>query len=178
MEWLGDVPEHWETTKVKNVFKLIIEPAPKNNDFELLSVYTEIGVKPRRELEERGNKASTTDGYWLVKKGDIVVNKLLAWMGAIGVSNYNGVTSQAYDILRAKVPIDSNFYHYLFRNEACISDLRKHSRGIMDMRLRLYFDRFGDIIIPFPDFSEQQKIVRFLDYKTALTDKAINIKQK
>lgn len=48
----------------------------------------------------------------------------------------------------------------------------------MDMRLRLYFDKFGDIIIPFPDFSEQQKIVRFLDYKTALTDKAINIKQK
>lgn len=94
---------------MKNVFKLIIEPAPKNNDFELLSVYTEIGVKPRRELEERGNKASTTDGYWLVKKGDIVVNKLLAWMGAIGVSNYNGVTSPAYDILTAKVPIDSNF---------------------------------------------------------------------
>ena len=85
---------------------MIIEPAPKNNNHELLSLYTDIGVKPRAELEERGNKASTTDGYWLVKRGDIVVNKLLAWMGAIGISNYDGVTSPAYDILRAIRPID------------------------------------------------------------------------
>jgi len=177
-EWLGEIPEHWVVTKVKNVFRLVTEPSPKNNDFELLSVYTDIGVKPRKELEERGNKASTTDGYWFVKKRDIVVNKLLAWMGAIGVSNYDGVTSPAYDILRAKVQLESNFYHYLFRNEACISELKKHSRGIMDMRLRLYFDKFGDIMIPFPDFSEQQKIVSFLDRKTAQIDQAIGIKEK
>lgn len=177
-EWLGDIPEQWEVKKVKNVFRLVTEPAPKNNDFELLSVYTDIGVKPRAELEERGNKASTTDGYWFVKKGDIVVNKLLAWMGAIGVSNYDGVTSPAYDILRAKVQIDSNFFHYLFRNESCISELKKHSRGIMDMRLRLYFDKFGDVIVPFPSFLEQQKIVEFLDRKTTLIDQAIGIKQK
>lgn len=178
VEWLREIPDHWEATKVKNVFRLVIEPAPKNNKFELLSVYTDIGVKPRRELEERGNKSSTTDGYWFVKKGDLVVNKLLAWMGAIGVSNYDGVTSPAYDILRAKVKIDSNFFHYLFRNSACISELKRHSRGIMDMRLRLYFDKFGDIIIPFPNFLEQQKIVNFLDRKTALIDQAIDIKQK
>lgn len=178
VEWLGEIPEHWEVTKVKNVFRLVMEPSPKNNDFELLSVYTEIGVKPRKDLEERGNKASSTDGYWFVKKGDIVVNKLLAWMGAIGVSNYDGVTSPAYDILRAKVQLESNYYHYLFRNEVCVSELKKHSRGIMDMRLRLYFDKFGDVMIPFPAFSEQQKIVSFLDRKTAQIESAIAIKQK
>ncbi len=178
VEWLGEVPESWEIRKVKSVFRLVVEPAPKNNDFELLSVYTDIGVKPRKELEERGNKASTTDGYWFVKKGDIVVNKLLAWMGAIGVSNYNGVTSPAYDILRAKVKIEGNYFHYLFRNSACISELKRHSRGIMDMRLRLYFDKFGDIIIPFPDYITQKKIVDFLDRKTAQVDYAISIKEK
>ncbi|WP_176767739.1 restriction endonuclease subunit S [Daejeonella rubra] len=178
VEWLGEIPEEWQTTKVKNVFTLIIDPAPKNNAFELLSVYTDIGVKPRRELEERGNKASTTDGYWFVKKGDIVVNKLLAWMGAIGVSNYDGVTSPAYDILRAKIKIESNFFHYLFRNDACISELKRHSRGIMDMRLRLYFDKFGDIIIPFPKYEEQLNIVSFLDRKTAIIDQAIGINEK
>lgn len=177
-EWLGEIPEHWQATKVKNVFRLVAEPAHVNNDFELLSVYTDIGVKPRRELEERGNKASTTDGYWLVKKGDVVVNKLLAWMGAIGVSNYDGVTSPAYDILRAKVHIESNFYHYLFRNSACISELKKHSRGIMDMRLRLYFDKFGDIIIPYPNYEEQKEIVNFLDDKTTKIDQAIAIKEQ
>jgi len=178
VEWIGEVPEHWKVTRVKNVFRLIVEPAPKRNDFELLSVYTDIGVKPRKELEERGNKASTTDGYWFVKKGDIVVNKLLAWMGAIGVSDYNGVTSPAYDILRAKTKIDSKYFHFLFRTKTCVSELRKHSRGIMDMRLRLYFDKFGDILIPFPEFQEQQKIVEFIDQKSAQIANAINLKEQ
>ena len=112
VEWLGQVPAHWEIKRVKSLFRLIVEPAPVNNQQILLSLYTDIGVKPRSELEERGNKASTTDGYLQVKKDDIVVNKLLAWMGAVGVSNYDGVTSPAYDIIRPFKQINSVFYHY------------------------------------------------------------------
>jgi type I restriction enzyme S subunit len=53
-----------------------------------------------------------------VKKGDIVVNKLLAWRGAIGLSKYEGVTSPAYDILRKINPMtDERFFVYLFRTE-------------------------------------------------------------
>lgn len=163
VEWIGEIPEHWEIIKVKNLFKLIIEPAPKNNDLELLSVYTDIGVKPRKELEERGNKASTTDGYWKVKKGDIIVNKLLAWMGAIGLSNYDGVTSPAYDILRATKPLNPYIYHLLFRSPTCSAELKKHSRGIMDMRLRLYFDKFGDVLVPYAPIAEQNEIIKYIE---------------
>lgn len=177
-DWIGEVPKHWDVLRTKNVFRLVAEPAPKNNDEELLSVYSDIGVKPRRELEERGNKASTTDGYWIVKKGDVIVNKLLAWMGAIGVSDYDGVTSPAYDILRARKPIDSKFYHYLFRTQICIDKLKKHSKGIMEMRLRLYFDEFGNIKIPYPSIEEQNRIVDFLDRITSDIDQAIAKKQR
>jgi type I restriction enzyme, S subunit len=177
-DWLGAIPQHWQLLRTKSIFRLVAEPAPKNNDEELLSVYSDIGVKPRRELEERGNKASTTDGYWLVKKGDIIVNKLLAWMGAIGLSEYDGVTSPAYDILRAYKPINSKFYHYLFRNPICINKLKKHSKGIMEMRLRLYFDEFGNIKIPYPPIEDQNRIVKFLDRKTAEIDQAIEQKQR
>lgn len=163
VEWIGQIPEHWEIIKVKNLFKLIIEPAPKNNDLELLSVYTDIGVKPRKELEERGNKASTTDGYWKVRKGDIIVNKLLAWMGAIGLSNYDGVTSPAYDILRAIKPLNPYIYHLLFRSPTCSAELKKHSRGIMYMRLRLYFDKFGDVLVPYAPITEQNEIIKYIE---------------
>jgi type I restriction enzyme S subunit len=71
--WLGEIPAHWEVKKTKYLFFLSTEKAPKNNDYELLSLYTDIGVKPRKELEQRGNKATTTDDYFIVKKGDIVV---------------------------------------------------------------------------------------------------------
>jgi type I restriction enzyme S subunit len=157
---------------------LIIEPAPINNNHELLSVYTEIGVKPRKELEEKGNKASTTDGYWMVKKGDFIVNKLLAWMGAIGLSDYDGVTSPAYDILRPILDIDGRFFHLFFRTKFCTSELKKHSRGIMEMRLRLYFDKFGVIKIPFPSKNEQTAIVAHIETQSAKIDKAIDIQQQ
>ena len=176
-EWLGEIPAHWKLLRVKNIFNLVMEPSEINNSHELLSVYTDIGVKPRRELEERGNKASTTDGYWIVKKGDIVVNKLLAWMGAIGLSNYDGVTSPAYDILRPNRPIEGMFYHLLFRSSFCSTELKKHSRGIMDMRLRLYFDRFGVIEVPYPPLEEQTKIISFIERQFSKVDSLIDLQQ-
>ena len=178
VDWLGEIPSDWDLLKVKNIFRLVMKFAPKNNDCELLSVYTDIGVKPRKELEERGNRATTTDGYLIVEKGDIVVNKLLAWMGAIGLSDYDGVTSPAYDILKPKIPIEGIFYHLLFRSPQCTSELRRYSRGIMDMRLRLYFDKFGDVVVPYPNIKVQKKIVSFLAEKTAQIDQAISLKQQ
>ena len=178
VEWLGEIPSHWEIRKVKNIFKLIIDPAPIGNKEKLLSIYTDIGVKPRSELIEKGNKASKIDGYLKVKKGDFIVNKLLAWMGAIGLSEYKGVTSPAYDILRAKIPIIGKFYHELFRLNVFSEEMKKYSRGIMDMRLRLYFDKFGDILIPLPPKDEQEKIVEYIENKISKIDKLINLEQE
>ncbi|MFL9782478.1 restriction endonuclease subunit S [Vibrio cyclitrophicus] len=163
VEWLKEVPEHWEVLPTKRLFKLVAEPSEPNNDHELLSVYTAIGVAPRRELEQKGNKASSTDGYWLVKKGDIIVNKLLAWMGAVGYSNYDGVTSPAYDILRKIKSINPKFYHYLFRQEFTQQEFKRWSRGIMEMRLRLYFEELGRIFMPVPPVEEQNAIVEKIE---------------
>jgi type I restriction enzyme, S subunit len=169
--WLGKIPVHWSVKRVKYIFNLVSEPAPEDNDFELLSLYTDIGVKPRKELEARGNKASSTDNYWLVRRGDLVVNKLLAWMGAFGVSEYEGVTSPAYDILRPVHNVEPFFYHYLFRSGICLPEIRRRSYGIMDMRLRLYFDRFGDMAVPVPPYPEQIKIVAAISDQTERFDR-------
>lgn len=169
-DWLGEIPEHWETYRTKFLFSLITQPSSKNNNHELLSIYTDIGVKPRKELEEKGNKASSTDGYWLVKKGDFIVNKLLAWMGAIGLSEYDGVTSPAYDILRKNKSLDEYFYNYLFRCGVLLEEIKKHSKGIMEMRLRLYFTEFSKIFLVYPPLEEQQKIVSYLDEQTKIID--------
>jgi len=178
VEWLREIPAHWKITRVKNIFRLVMEPSEINNDHELLSIYTAIGVRPRKDLEEKGNKASTTDGYWLVKKGDFIVNKLLAWMGAIGISEYEGVTSPAYDILRATKPLDGYFYHYLFRTAACSEELKTHSRGIMEMRLRLYFDKFGVVEVPYPPKEEQTAIVTHIEAESSKIDQAIDLQQQ
>jgi type I restriction enzyme S subunit len=173
-EWDQEIPKNWQETRVKNIFKLITDLAPNNNNFELLSLYASIGVRPKKDMEQRGNKSVTTDGYWLVQKGDIIVNKLLAWMGSIGLSEYDGVTSPAYDILRkSNEKTDQRFYTYLFRTEKAQAIFKKQSRGIMDVRLRLYFDKFGAISVPFPPPDEQKAIADYLDTKTAQIDQII-----
>lgn len=178
VEWLGEVPEHWEMKKTKSIFRLITDSAPADNNYELLSIYTDIGVKPRKDLEEKGNKASTTDGYWKVEIGDLIVNKLLAWMGAIGYSAYEGVTSPAYDILRPSNDIYSMYYHYLFRTKIAQQEFKRWSRGIMEMRLRLYFDELGNLFMPVPSIDEQKQIIDFLDRETARIDTLITKQQR
>ena len=173
VEWLGDVPAHWEVRRTKSFFRLRTEKSGVAHGRELLSIYTHIGVRPRKDLEEKGNKASSTDDYWIVKRGDLIANKLLAWMGAIGVSHYDGVTSPAYDILMPIGNLVSDYYHHLFRTRLYLQQFKQRSRGIMDMRLRLYFDQLGLIPIPVPPVDVQQAIVDYLDKAAAHIDAAI-----
>ena len=165
--WLGDIPQHWDVRRTKNVFRLRTQKSGLAHGKELLSIYTHIGVRPRKDLEQKGNKASTTDDYWIVQKGDLIVNKLLAWMGAVGLSEYEGVTSPAYDILMPIRPLCSDYYHHLFRTKLYLQLFKQRSRGIMDMRLRLYFDQLGQIPVPFPPVDEQAAIVAFYVEATA-----------
>lgn len=175
-EWIDQTPSEWQELRVKDLFRLVTDKAPLDNDHELLSLYASIGVRPRKDLEARGNKASSTDGYWLVKKGDIVVNKLLAWMGSVGLSEYDGVTSPAYDVLRKTSKlVDVRYFSYLFRTEIAKQIFKRNSRGIMDMRLRLYFDKLGAITVPVPPFSTQQAIATYIDTKTAQIDRQIDL---
>ena len=160
------------------MFRLRTELSGIAHGRELLSVYSHIGVRPRKELEEKGNKASTTDDYWIVKHGDLIANKLLAWMGGIGVSHYDGVTSPAYDILMPVVDLVSDYYHFLFRTSTYQQQFKQRSKGIMDMRLRLYFDQFGQIPVVVPPPEEQRTIVGFLHEALSTLDIALRNERK
>lgn len=178
-EWVDQTPSEWQEQRVKDLFRLVTDKAPVDNDHELLSLYASIGVRPRKDLDARGNKASSTDGYWMVKKGDIVVNKLLAWMGSVGLSEYDGVTSPAYDVLRKTSKlVDVRYFSYLFRTEIAKQIFKRNSRGIMDMRLRLYFDKLGAITVPLPPFSTQCAIATYIDTKAAQIDRQIDLLSK
>jgi len=179
VSWLGAIPKDWDVGRTKRVFRLRTEKSLPGHGQELLSIYTHIGVRPRKDLEEKGNKATTTDGYWIVKKGDIIVNKLLTWMGAIGVSHYEGVTSPAYDILMpVGTNIASDYYHYLFRTATYLQQFKCRSRGIMDMRLRLYFDQFGQIPLPIPPQADQEAIVRYLNANSRIVNRFVQNRRR
>lgn len=166
VEWIGEIPEHWEEKKIKYLFYEANE-RNFNEDATLLSLFTSIGVKPRKEMEQKGNKAQTVINYKIVRKKDIVVNKLLAWMGAIGLSEYNGVTSPDYDVYRPlnTEKVEELYYHYYFRNHYFKGDCFKFGRGIMMMRWRTYPEQLKSILVPVPPKEEQIQIANYIEYK-------------
>lgn len=92
------IPVHWSISQNRYLFSLRDEKNYKPlEEVRLLSLYTDLGVFPHGEQAERGNKAVKAEGYKVVYENDIVVNIILAWMGAIGRSAYDGVTSPALD---------------------------------------------------------------------------------
>ena len=178
-EWIGKIPAHWEYVRVQRLFEIVDE---RNDDPNacLLSLYTSLGVKPRSELEEKGNKAATVMNYKIVKKDDIIVNKLLAWMGAIGYSDYEGVTSPDYDVYRAKkdAPVVKTYYNEYFRHTCFNGDCYKYGHGIMLMRWRTYPEELLRIKVPNPPLEEQREIAEYLDEKCSEIDKLIAKKEE
>ena len=167
VEWLGKIPNHWMIRRIKNLFELRNEKNYESlEDVNLISLYTDKGVVQHSDLTETtGNKAVTADGYKIVKEDDIVVNIILCWMGAVGRSAYNGVTSPAYDVYKPLHDTNSKYYHYLFRTSQFNGECYRYGRGIMLMRWRTYSTEFRAISVPLPPEDEQERIVEFLDKK-------------
>ena len=179
IDWVGEIPEHWEVRRIGRLFRLRDEKNYKPmEEVQLLSLYTGIGVFPHGEQEERGNKAVTVEGYKVVHKDDIVVNIILAWMGAIGVSDYDGVTSPAYDVyIPDFTKVVPHYFHYVFRTKGIAAECYKYGRGIMMMRWRTYSSEFKQISVPYPSIEEQHKIASYLDTKCSEIDSLIALKQ-
>lgn len=180
VEWIGEIPAHWGVTRIKNMFELRNE---RNDEADLtkvnlISLYTDLGVVQHSDLTATtGNRAVTAEGYKIVRKNDIVVNIILCWMGAVGMSQYDGVTSPAYDIYRPLKDTNSEYYHYLFRTNRFNGECYRYGRGIMMMRWRTYSTEFRAINIPCPPAEEQKKIVAHLNEKCNKIDQLIAIKQ-
>lgn len=177
VEWIGEIPKHWSVKKIKTLFSLRDERNYKPlNEVNLISLYTKLGVVQNKDVNyASGNHARTADGYKIVYKNDIIVNIILCWMGAIGMSNYNGVTSPAYDIYIPHKGICSKYFHYLFRTKRFSGECYKAGKGIMAMRWRTYSPQFKNIEVPVPPEIEQIQIADYLDELCAKFDDSIQL---
>lgn len=173
--WFGELPKHWVMQRIKTLFDLRDERSYLPlEEVNLISLYANSGVHQHADIEHTtGNKARNADGYKVVKKEDIIVNILLCWMGAIGRSDYDGVTSPAYDVYKPKDGVNSHYYHYLFRTPLFSGECYKAGKGIMSMRWRTYSPQFRTIVVPVPPRTEQDQIVRFLDWKVSAINRLI-----
>ena len=170
VEWLGDVPEHWEVLPNRALFKESKER--EHTEEPMLSVTIKDGVIHQWDLLAESSKKDTANqdksAYKLVRPGDIAYNKMRAWQGAVGVSEYQGIVSPAYVVERPREGISARYLHYLLRTPAFATEAERWSYGITSDMWSLRPEHFKLIYGCVPSLSEQTAIVRFLDDATAI----------
>ena len=148
----------------------------------MLSVTITKGVIRQRALLANSSKKDSSNqdksAYKLVRLGDIAYNKMRAWQGAIGVSDYQGIVSPAYVVERPRKGTSSRYLHYLLRTPAFAKEAERWSYGITSDMWSLRPEHFKMIYGCLPPLHEQAAIVRYLDHADRRIRRYIRAKQK
>lgn len=172
VEWIEDVPSHWEVKKFKRVFYEIKKRSNPELNCGSIS-FGKVVYKDDEKIPE-----STKRSYQVVQKGDFLVNPLNLNYDLISLrialSDINVVVSSGYIVLSNSVKLDKTFYKY-FLHRFDVAFMKLLGSGV---RQTLNWNDIANCDLIFPPLSEQTAIAAFLDRKTALIDQAIDIKQK
>ena len=173
VKWLGDIPVHWETIKLRQLLHLV--SAKNHPELPLLSVVREQGVIVRDVTDKETNHNYIPDdlsGYKMVKKGQFVMNKMKAWQGSYGISDYTGIVSPAYFIFDVSFE-NLEYFHYAIRSKVYVNFFAQASDGIRVGQWDLQMDKMKEIPFIVPTADEQIVIVEYIQKALSKYDEAI-----
>lgn len=179
VEWLGEIPKSWELSRLGKI--LTNKSERGRSDLDLLSITREKGVIVRDlENEEENHNFIPDDlsNYKVLRQGQFGMNKMKAWQGSYGVSPQDGIVSPAYFVFDLEGNLNPRFFHLAIRSKLYVSFFGAASDGVRIGQWDLSKERMKNIPFLIPPLPEQKAIAEFLDKKTALIDKAIQIKEK
>jgi len=185
LDWLGEIPKHW---KVQRCATLFIEKDERGEpELPLLNVSLNTGVTLRVFSEDKiESMASNLGTMKIAREGDLVFNKMRFWQGAAGIAPVDGLVSPDYTVATISDLLLPDYAEKLFRISLFNAIVRRYSYGMVDDRLRLYWDGFKNIRIPLPPLAEQEAIITHIQahqsranaLKTALRDSIALLKER
>lgn len=158
-EWLGEIPADWGVERAKNLFTVRDERSDDGSE-ELLTVSHITGVTPRSEKDVYMFEADDKAGYKRCLPGDLAINTLWAWMGAMGVSGLEGIVSPDYHVYTSNGQLLPDYIDLLCRSRPFVAEVNRWSKGVWSSRLRLYPENFFEMRLPVPSQDEQRAILR------------------
>ena len=168
LDWLGEMPEHWQLVRNGRVFAQRNESG--HPELPILEVSLRRGVRVRG-FGSSGRKQVMSDRslYKRAAQGDIAYNMMRMRQGAVGVAPTDGLVSPAYIIAKPMPEIDSRYFDHLYHTGSYMTEVDKYSRGIVKDRNRLYWEDFKQMPSPCPPSDEQAAIADALDRRMATT---------
>ena len=165
LDWQGDLA-------AKDIFRNYTNKK-HNGEFQVLSATQDRGIIPRSEVDIDIKFAEENVGsYKKVDAGDFVIS-LRSFQGGIEYSEYEGLVSPAYTVLKSTRPISDNYYRAYFKTPDFISRLNGAVYGIRDGK-QIGFEDFGELAVHYPPLAEQQKIAEILE----TCDRMIELKKQ
>jgi type I restriction enzyme, S subunit len=176
---VGNIPEHWQINKLRNSLKPF---SIKNHPhLPLLSITRELGVIERNidDPEENHNFIpEDLSGYKLIKAGQFGMNKMKAWQGSYGISQFTGIVSPAYFVFDLISDIVPSFFHLAIRSKFYVPFFMQASDGVRIGQWDLSKERMKEIPIIIPPSDEQIQIVDFIERATDKILIAISAKEQ
>ena len=177
-KWLGVAPAHWNVRKLGT---LISKRAERDRpDLPLLSVAREKGVFVRSltDADENHNVIpEDLSNYKVARAGNLVINKMKAWQGSMGIAPCDGIVSPAYFVFDFRIA-DHAFGQRLLRSKPYVAHFGQASDGVRVGQWDLSIPGMRQIPVLVPPPAEQAAIVRFLDWANGRLERAIRAKRK
>lgn len=179
VEWLGEIPGHWDVFTGKRIFQSVRTPALKND--EQLAASQKFGVIPQSLMMQLNDSKvmlalKGTDSFRHVDENNFVIS-LRSFEGGIEHSKYSGCVSPAYTVLKNTKPLSYSYYRYLLKCAPFIAALQSSTDSLRDGK-SINYEQFGAICLPITSVFEQNLIAAFLDHETAKIDNLIEKQQQ
>lgn len=176
--WIGSVPSSWT---VRNLRTLITSRSERNHpDLPLLSVAREKGVFVRSLTDANENHNVIPEdltNYKVARAGNLVINKMKAWQGSMGIAPCDGIVSPAYFVFDFRIA-NHAFGQALLRCKPYVGHFGQASDGVRIGQWDLSIPGMRQIPVLVPSEDEQAAIVRFLDHANRKINRFIHTKRR
>jgi type I restriction enzyme, S subunit len=178
IEWLGDIPEHWEVRKLKYEVTLNDETLPEKTNQNHEIRYIDIG-----NVDENGNVAEIVNYKFkdapsrakrVVKEGDVIISTVRTYLKAISQITWdceNLIVSTGFAVLRPKPKLESDFLNFSVRANYFLQKVCAESFGVSYPAINA--SELVNFEIAYPNLSEQKTIVSYIEKETAIINKTI-----
>lgn len=180
VEWIGNIPEHWEVKKLKYILKERNERSV-TGDEPLLMMSQVHGLVVRGDFHEKAEVALSSVGNKIVYEKDLVFNKLKAHLGVFFKSNipFKGIVSPDYAVYYSNgLMEDLKYLELLFRSPSYIREFICRATGIVEGLIRLYTSDLFDLEIPLPPKLEQIEVLKHIENISEKIATAIKLKEQ
>lgn len=177
IEWIGEIPDDW--IEIPNRYLFIDHSkkvGDKANEYQLLSLTT-FGVKVKDMTSTGGKVPESYESYQTVEKGDMIFCLFDLDCSAVfsGLSNYDGMITSAYDVLKpnSKYLFDlyiDYWFQYVFSN-------RYYKMYSKNIRYTITTDMFRRLLSPVPPITTQYKIGKKLLEQSTKIERLIENQQ-